>query len=83
MLQIFVIGIFLYLKVSSLFRCVLLARGELIPESGLFVRINKEAAEDVQPSSLRMRSANLRRQEELDDEMMDPWAQDSQHYHRK
>ena len=46
--------------------------GELIPESGLFVRINKEAAEDVQPSSLRMRSANLRRQEELDDEMIDP-----------
>jgi hypothetical protein len=43
--------------------------GELIPESGLFVRINKEEAEDVQPSSLRMRSANLRRQEELNDEI--------------
>lgn len=46
--------------------------GELIPESGLFVHINKEAAEDVQPSSLRMHSANLRRQEELNDEMIDP-----------
>ena len=46
--------------------------GELIPESGLFVRINKEAAEDVQPRSLRMRSANLRRQEELNDEIIDP-----------
>ncbi len=43
--------------------------GELIPESGLFVRINKEEAEDVQPSSLRMRSANLRRQEELNGEI--------------
>ena len=40
--------------------------GELIPESGLFVRINKEEVEEIQLSSLR--SAKLRRQAELNDE---------------
>ena len=64
--EIFLTGI-IFILVGIKFIPLRTTGGELIPESGLFVRINKEEVEEIQPSSLR--SAKLRRQMELSDEV--------------